>query len=273
MYLTIDVGGTKTLLALFDADGTVTQQIKFPTPLEYVDFIQQLRHEISGMLAESQPTACAIALPATLDRDRGIALFFGNLPWIDIPIVENLRPVLSCPIYIENDAKLAGLAEADAVKELYHRVLYVTVSTGIGLGLTVDGKIDYTVHDAGGRGLLMEHDGKLMAWEEFASGKAIVAQTGKMASEITDSRDWYVIARNIAIGLIDLIVTLSPDCIVIGGGVGTHLDKFHEHLHEQLELYRNKMLTTMPQIMKAKHPEEAVIYGGYLLCKQHEKHQ
>ena len=215
---------------------------------------------------------CAIALPATLDRQKGVALFFGNLSWVDVPIVADLQQVLNCPIILENDAKLAGLAEANAVKDLYKRVLYVTVSTGIGLGLTVNGKIDYTVHDAGGRGLLMERDGKLMAWEEFASGKAIFAQTGKMASQITDAKDWYVIARNIAIGLIDLIVTLSPDCIVIGGGVGSHLDKFHEQLHEQLELYRNKMLTTMPQIAKAKHPEEAVIYGGYLLCKQYEKH-
>ena len=91
-----------------------------------------------------------------------------------------------------------------------------------------------------------------------------------MASEITDNGDWYMVARNIAVGLIELIITLSPDCIVIGGGVGSHLEKFHEKLHEELELYRNKMINTLPQIRQAKHPEEAVVYGGYLLCKQHE---
>ena len=92
-----------------------------------------------------------------------------------MPVADDLKDTLKCPLYLENDAKLAGLAEAYELRDKYTRVLYVTVSTGIGLGLVVDGKIDYSVHDAGGRGMLMEHDGKLMAWEEFASGKAIVA--------------------------------------------------------------------------------------------------
>jgi predicted NBD/HSP70 family sugar kinase len=118
---------------------------------------------------------------------------------------------------------------------------------------------------------MLEHGGKIMAWEEFASGKAIVRQTGKMASEISDERDWYLVARNIAIGLIDLIVLLSPDCIVIGGGVGAHLEKFQEKLFNELEIYQSKMVK-LPQIRGSKHPEEAVIYGGYLLAKQNLAH-
>ncbi len=63
-----------------------------------------------------------------------------------------------------------------------------------------------------------------------------------------------------------------PTGIIVGGGVGTHLPKFHEHLHEELELYRSPMILKMPQIMQAQHPEEAVNYGGYLLAKQLTKH-
>ncbi len=266
MYLAIDVGGTKTLLAAFNRDGTIKKQQKFPTPKVYSEFITTLKKEASSVCGGIVPDSCAIALPGALDRTQGIALDFGNLSWQDVSITQDVSDSISCPIYLENDAKLAGLAEAEAVKDLYSRVLYVTVSTGIGLGLTVDGQIDYSVHDAGGRAIMMEHQGKIMAWEEFASGKAIVRQTGKMASEITDEKDWYLVSRNIAIGLIDLIVTLSPEVIVMGGGVGAHLEKYQEHLHEELELYRNKMLRKMPQIIKSQHPEEAVIYGGYLLC-------
>ncbi len=188
-----------------------------------------------------------------------------------VAVTNDLYDTLSCPIYLENDAKLAGLAEAFEVKDLYSRVLYVTVSTGIGLGLTVDGKIDYSVEDAGGNAIMLEHRGKIMKWEEFASGKAIVELIGKRASEITDDGDWYLVARNIAIGLINVIVAVSPGCVVMGGGVGTHLDKFHQRLHDELELYRSETIEKLPQIVKAKHPEEAVVYGGYLLCKQNAK--
>ncbi len=268
MYLTVDVGGTKTLLALFTPEGEMVAHEKFPTDMFYPTFMEQLKAAISKMTEGKNVEACAMGLPGVINREAGIVESFGNLLWTDVHVRDDLSSVLSCPIMLENDAKLAGLAEAYELRQLYSRVLYVTVSTGIGLGLVVEGKIDYSVHDAGGRALVMEHHGRLQAWEEFASGKAIVRHTGKMASEITDERDWYVVARNIAVGLIDLIVTLSPQCIVIGGGVGSHLPKFHEKLHEELEIYRSKMLSDMPQIVQAKHPEEAVVYGGYLLCKQ-----
>jgi len=267
MYLAVDIGGSKVLVASFTDDGKIEKTKKFKTPIMYPDFINELRDTIKQIIGDTQPQACAVALPGALDRENGIVLYFGNLPWENVTIRDDLKNTLSCPIYLENDAKMASVAEAYAVKDMYSRVLYVTVSTGIGLGLTVDGKIDHSVHDAGGKAIMLEYKGKIMAWEEFASGKAIVAQTGKMASEIVDEQDWYLVARNIAIGLIDLIVLLSPDCIVIGGGVGAHLEKFHEKLWSELELYQSKMVK-LPQIRSSNHPEEAVIYGGYLLARQ-----
>jgi glucokinase len=267
MILAVDVGGSKVLVASFSNDGKVQKTKKFKTPIMYPDFIAELKSTIKQIIGVTEPKACSIALPGTLDRENGIALSFGNLPWENVAIRNDLQDILSCPIYLENDAKMAGVAEADAVKDEYSRVLYVTVSTGIGLSLTVNGKIDQSVSDAGGKGIMLEHQGKIMAWEEFASGKAIVAQTGKMASEIVDEQDWYLVARNIAIGLIDLIVLLGPDCIVIGGGVGAHLEKFQEKLWNELEIYQSKMVK-LPQIRSSKHPEEAVIYGGYLLARQ-----
>ena len=268
MYISIDVGGTKVLVAVFDDAGTLLKSNKFPTPIMYPDFIAQLKQTVRVLLGEEQPKRCAVALPGVLDRENGIAIRFGNLPWEYVHIRDDLRDTITCEILLENDAKLAGLAEAYELRALYHRVLYVTVSTGIGIGLTVDGKIDHSVNEAGGHAIMLEHGNRIESWESFASGKAIVAQTGKMASEITDEKDWYLVARNIAIFLINLVDLLSPDCIVIGGGVGSHLPKYHEKLHEELELYRSPMLTSMPQILQAKHPEEAVVYGGYLLCTE-----
>ncbi|MCA9323712.1 ROK family protein [Candidatus Saccharibacteria bacterium] len=267
MYVSIDVGGSKVLVATFDEHGKIINTKKFKTPIMYPDFIHEVKKVYRELTEGQEPSACAIALPGTIDRENGIVLHFGNLPWENVHIRDDLQDTIHCPMLLENDAKLAGLAEANELKDLYKRVLYVTVSTGIGLGLTVDGKIDYSVSDAGGRAIMLEYRGKILSWEEFGSGKALKERSGKLASDLDDdSSEWYVIARNIAIGLINQIVSLSPDCVVIGGGVGTHLPKFHERLHEELELYRSEMITKMPQIVQAKHPEEAVIYGGYLLC-------
>jgi predicted NBD/HSP70 family sugar kinase len=268
MILAIDVGGTKVLVATFSDDGKVEKSQKFKTPVMYPDFILELKTAIQEVTGGKQPKACAIAMPGLIDRENGIVVAFGNLPWENVSVAQDLSDTVHCPIYLENDAKMAGLSEAYELKDLYSRVLYVTVSTGIGIGLTVDGVIDHSVSDAGGRAIMLEHQGRIKSWEEFASGKAIVASTGKMASEITDEGDWYLVARNIAIGLIDLCVLLTPECVVIGGGVGSHLEKFHEKLFSELELYQNKMIVALPQILKAQHPEEAVIYGGYLLAKQ-----
>jgi len=267
MILTIDVGGTKVLIAAFSDDGEVLRSKKFKTPIMYPDFIEEVKKTVIEICEDDKPKACSIALPGSLDRENGVALYFGNLPWENVRIRDDLADTIHCPIYLENDAKMAGLAEADAVKDHYSRVLYITVSTGIGIGMTIDGKIDQGVQDAGGKAIMVEHGGKIMAWEEYASGKAIVKHTGKMASEITHESDWYVVARNIALGLIDLIVLLSPEVIVIGGGVGAHLPKFQEKLFNELEIYHNKMVK-MPQIRQSQHPEEAVIYGGYLLATQ-----
>jgi glucokinase len=272
MILAIDVGGTKVLVAAFSASGEVEKSLKFKTPIMYPDFISELKKAIVEVTGGKQPKACAIAMPGLIDRENGIVVAFGNLPWENVSVAQDLSDTVHCPIYLENDAKMAGLSEAHELSDLYSRVLYITVSTGIGIGLTVNGVIDQSVSDAGGRAIMLEHQGRIKSWEEFASGKAIVAQTGKMASEITDEGDWYMVARNIAVGLIDLCVLLSPDCIVIGGGVGSHLEKFQEKLFSELELYQNRMIVALPQIRKAEHPEEAVIYGGYLLAKQNLSH-
>jgi len=271
MILTIDVGGTKVLVAAFSDEGEVLRSKKFKTPIMYPDFIDELKNTINELSEGEQPKACSIAMPGKVDRENNVVIAFGNLPWENIRVGDDLSDSVTCPIYIENDANLAGLAEATSLLEIYKKTVYITVSTGIGGILVVDGKMDPETLDMEVGHTMYEHAGKLQRWEDFASGSAIVARTGKLASEITDPGDWYIIARNIAVGLINVIATLTPECIVFGGGVGTHLEKFQEKLHEELELYKDDMFD-LPQLVKAQHPEEAVIYGGYLLAKQNLPH-
>jgi predicted NBD/HSP70 family sugar kinase len=267
MWLAIDIGGTKTLLCVFTQDGKVEEEFKFPTNHDYKLFLTDLKNAIQGLKHKDLRLAC-VASPGKIDRDKGVGLAYGNLPWIDVPLGSNIEQLVDCPVLVENDAKLAGLSEARELKHRFHKVLYITISTGIGAGLITNGIIDPFLADAEVGLMPLEHNGKIQRWQEFASGRAIVNRFNKLASEITDPAVWKIISHDIAIGLIDVLAAYQPDIVVVGGGVGSHFDKFGAYLQKDLKEFESPMVE-IPPIVEAKHPEEAVIYGCYELMKDH----
>jgi glucokinase len=265
MYIGIDVGGTKTLVASLTNEGVIKEEIKFPTPKDYHEFLKELATTVA-QLSTDDFKACGIGIPGIVDHKRGRGVNFGHLDWHDVAVQADVEKIVKCPVALENDAKLAGLSEAMLIRH-YHRVLYVTVSTGIGTGYIVDRRIDPQLSTNEGGHIMLEHQGKYKRWEDFAAGSAIVRQFGKRMSDINDERTLRVVARNIAIGMIDLIAILTPDVIVIGGSVGTHYHKYAEYLQEYLERYDNPMIQ-LPVIQAAQRPEKAVVYGCYDYAKQ-----
>ncbi|HPR09710.1 MAG TPA: ROK family protein [Candidatus Saccharibacteria bacterium] len=266
MYIGVDIGGTKTLVCVLTNEGVIKESVKFPTPKDYAEWKTQLRATVESLKTRDF-RAGSVAVPGEVDRKHGRIVVLGNLGWKDIPVLHDVERITGCPMRVENDAKLGGLSEAMLLKRKYSRVLYVTISTGIGIGLIVDQKIDAQIGDGGGRSMLLMRDGKLVPWESFGSGKAIVETYGKMASEINDKATWKKIVRNITPGFIELIAILEPEAIVIGGGAGHYLDKFHDFLVADLKKYETPMLT-IPPILGAQRPDEAVAYGCYDYAKQ-----
>ncbi len=270
MYMGIDVGGTKTLVATLNNDGVITEQVKFPTPKTYDEFLEQLAATLKTFKV-TDFRAGGIAIPGEIERHHGRVLWLGNLEhWskhIPIPVQHDVEKITHCPMVIENDAKLGGLSEARLVKDEFSKVLYVTVSTGIGTALIVDDVIDTAFGDGGGRVLLMEHRGQMVPWESFASGRAIVERYHKKAMEINDEVTWRKICRDLAKGLIELIAVTEPEVIIIGGSVGAYFERYGKLLHEELKRY-HLPLVPIPALREAQRPEEAVVYGCYDLAKQ-----
>lgn len=268
MYLAIDIGGTKTLVATFDGDGRVDKQYKFPTDKSYPGFITDLKQILATEFTDYKFIACCCAVPGQIDHQKGLALHEGNLPWQDkAPIKKDLESILTpAAVFIENDAKLAGLGEALTHKN-YRHVLYLTISTGIGAGIISDGQINPTLINSEPGQMVLEFDGKLDKWENFASGRALAAKYGKKASEINEAGIWQDFSRALARGMIELIAIIQPDVIILGGGVGAHFEKYAAPLNEELAKLANQMVKP-PPIIKAKRPEEAVIYGCYELARQ-----
>lgn len=264
MYLGIDIGGTKTLVAALNNEGVISESVKFPTPKVYPEFLKELAVAVAT-LSTKEFIAAGVAAPGRVDREHGVVVAFGNLPWKDIPLKRDVQRIIHCPAIVDNDANLAGLSEAMLLPQ-HEAVLYVTVSTGIGTGIITNREIDPEFADSEGGEILLEHKGKLQKWEDFASGRAIVKQFGKRASDITDTKTWKIISRNIAVGLFDLITFIQPDAVVLGGGVGTHFDEFDDYLLKELKNFETP-ITPIPPIYRAKRPEEAVAYGCYDLAK------
>jgi len=267
MYIGIDIGGTKTLVAALNNEGVIHESVKFPTPANYDDFLHELRSNVDN-LTTKEFRAGAVAAPGEIDRTHGVFVVGGNLGWKNEHIQRDVERITHCPMLLENDANLAGLSEAMLLKEKHAKVLYLTISTGIGGGLIVNQQIDPSMADVEPGQMMMQRGDRIVKWESFASGKAIYERYNQKASEIEDPAIWKAVVADLAVGFVDLIAITQPDVIVIGGGVGHYLEKFHDLLVAELTRYATP-LVNVPPIIKAQRPEEAVVYGCYDLARSH----
>lgn len=271
MYIGIDIGGTKTLVAVLNQHGEIVEQTKFPTPHRYDHFILQLRHTVAH-LEHKEFKAGGVAVPGLLDRKHGRVIRFGNLPWRNKPIQADVEHITKCPIVIENDANLGGLSEAMLHKD-YERVLYITVSTGIGTGVVHNQHLDPGMLNSEAGWILLPHKGKLVPWEKFASGKALYEHFGKKAADIpaSDTEAWSYVVRNLVAGLPTVFAIVQPDLLIVGGSVGTYFDRYATLLRKALKEYELPVVK-IPDIVQAARPEEAVVYGCFDLAKERYGH-
>jgi len=265
MYMSIDVGGTKTLVAVLDNTGAIINLFKFPTPKDYLTFKKVLANYVAKVTTTSCIAGC-VGLPGRVNRAEGKLIACGNLPWENIKIKNDVQIITNCPIVIENDANLAGLSEAILLKQ-YKRVLYVTIGTGIGMAVIANGEIEPALADSEGGEILLEHNGKLQRWESFVSGRAIQKRFGMVANNISDPFVWQIIAKDIAIGLADIATIVRPEVIILGGGVSNNFDQFADFLNEQLLSLATPLAPFVP-VFRANEPDDAVIYGGYHLARR-----
>jgi predicted NBD/HSP70 family sugar kinase len=261
MLVTVDTGGTKTLVSSFSEDGVLGQVIKFATPKTTTEYVRVLTETLLEEYGSQSVDALVIAIPGIIQD--GVAVWCNNLGWANFDVAEAFKGVLGdAPVLIENDANLAGLAEARSLKITPPFVLYVTVSTGVGTGIIVNGHIDPTLRHGQGGMTMLEFDGSMHQWEKFASGRAIYRMYHKFGRDIHSKRTWKQIADRISRGFLALTPILQPDLIIIGGSMGVYFDQFKAPLNDILKKKMPPHIP-IPKIVQALHPEQAVIYGCY----------
>jgi glucokinase len=143
----IDIGGTKTALGVADHGGRLlASRRRGPPAADWEAELAAIAADARALLAElgaGTPDAIGIAAPGPLDRARGALLAPPNLPgWRDVPVAARLADALGAPAFLENDANASALAEwRFGAGRGVARLVYLTMSTGVGAGLVLDGRL------------------------------------------------------------------------------------------------------------------------------------
>jgi fructokinase len=267
MYIGVDIGGSKILVVAGNADHQITASRKIATPASAPQGIIEIVHLIEELAGTAPIKAIYIACPGPVDRQRGRILQTPNMGWEPTDLVGPIKTHFRVPVGLEKDANAAALSEAVlGAGQGCRYVLYVTVSTGIGTGIVIGGEIYHGAHDPEGGHITITAEGHNEEFETAVSGRNIKRRYGKFGYQITDPQTWDAIAKDLAVGLHSLITAISPEVVVIGGGVGVHYQKFIEPLRQHLR--ELNPLYPLPAIVPAKHTETAVAYGTLILSER-----
>ena len=251
MYLAIDIGGTKTLIALFSRHGRVLKKTKFKTAQGYKKFTADLIHNL-GPYKKRKIRTIVVAVPGVVQKNYSAVL--GNRDWGKIDLLSHIKSVFSCPIYFENDANLASIFESKGLKG---KTIFLTFSTGIGGGIAENGKIlpESAKFEPGHT--IYEYKGKKKEWEDIAASSALESTYHvDYATDIRGKAAHQDIAARVALGLSDIVDKYHPDTIVLGGPLGKVFRLYSKYLPKLGVRYR-----------RPKRPLESVIYGCYIFGK------
>jgi len=265
LYIGIDVGGMSIKAGLVDEEGNILFKHSCPTGVErgYVAVIRDIAHlglatvEKAGRRME-EVKAIGIGIPGIMDQRTGIIPFCTNLAWHDVPIIEEMKQYTDLPVYVDNDATVAGLAESvKGVSAGTKNSVFITLGTGVGGGVVLNGKVFSGAHGvateighmvtvAGG---LPCTCGKRGCWERYASATALIRAGRVLCAEKPNcplmkhvdgdirtitAKDVIDLAMagdedcakifddyiyHLVVGLTNLINVYDPEVIVLGGGV------------------------------------------------------
>ena len=252
----VDVGGTAIKLGRFYEDGTciVSTSIPTPQPATPEAVIDAIAQAVIELNSEKKAVAIGLGIPGPADAKGKIALISINLSgWHNVPIANELEARTGLPVIIDNDANCAGLGEAwlGAGKN-YQNFILLTLGTGVGGAIFLNGKL-FTgrIGSAGELGLITLNpngppcnSGNRGSLEQYASATAIIRETGKTAAELGKLADnnkqsaltfWKNYGKQLGAGIASLIYVLTPEVVIIGGGVCASAKHFFPAMEKEVK--------------------------------------
>lgn len=274
----VDLGGTNIAVGIVNDNFEIVEHISVPTrakrPAEQV--VADIAGTINCLFEKGGVTAAdcsviGVGAPGTCDIENGIVIRSYSLAWERIPLSPMLYDLLGIPVRLDNDANCAALAEVKAgAAKGRKNVVLVTLGTGIGTGIVINGSI-YSGLMGNGTEMghtLIDYDGELCTcgrrgcWDAYASATALIIQakraaasrpesmlnripeiTGKSVFEVATQGD--VTAKEVvrkyceylSLGISDIVNALAPEMILIGGGISREGDRILDPVRKYIREY------------------------------------
>lgn len=309
----IDVGGTNVKIALVDEKGKIKYSNSVPTRAEmgYEYTVNNIKQAIYDLLKETklEPKnieGIGFGFPGQVDYKSGIVRLAPNIPgWVDVPIAKLIEDEFHIPTRVDNDVRCAALGELNfGAGKGCENLICITVGTGIGSGLIVNGKLVRGASNAAGEIghiKLQMTDGPICGCgdtgclEAFASGPSIVAMAedyirgGKStkfremansnpitpyivceaakAGDPVAKRIFTIIGEYIGIGMASVVNLLNPEKIIVGGGVADAGEILMTPLKETLKKRAMKIAGEAVEVVPAQLGNTAGVIGASLLIE------
>jgi glucokinase len=297
-FVGVDLGGTKVAAAVLER-GEPGELHVVPTELASADaLIDQLVAAIEAVSGDGEVRAVGVGVPSVVDFHSGRIRYSVNVPLEDVPLRNLLGERVGLPVYVENDASCAALAEAYRGEELVARDLVMyTVGTGVGGGLVLGGRLYRGATGAAGEmghqiiGMDLSGDvpagrdkfpqvgslesfaagrelGELARAAGFADGRAAVeaAQAGDEAG----AHAIRVIGERLGVGIANAINIFDPEEVVIGGGVSAAGELLLAPAREVAKRFVLHGVGTQTSIRLARRGPEAGVVGAALIAVQEQ---
>lgn len=302
LFLGIDVGGTSIGYGIGNLQGEIIEQRKVETDDGWEDVVQQIIrifenrnqwHEHDRGLVQ----AIGVSVPGVVNQ-KGRVSFAPNIDGPEnFPIKEKLEENLPVPVFVENDVNLSALGEMNTETIRYTDLVFVSIGTGLGVGIILDGELYHGAFQHAGEigwmiidrdDLTFEPDGPQGSLETKLTGPSLVRRAREALDNCVDPFDgidqeeitpekvlrlrkdhsafkkvfnnWV---QEWSIVLNNLTAILDPQLIVLGGGVSQSLD------NETIERLRANIKSTTqrpPKFMTSPDPEKAPLRGATELC-------
>ena len=290
-FIGVDVGGTKIAVALLDGTTLLEPVLQRTERSSAEALVTQL---VAAVRAAGDAAAVGVAVPSVVDWETGRIRSSVNIPLQDVPLREVLREQLGVPVFVDNDATCAALAEAyddEGMLVARHLVMF-TVGTGVGGGIVIGGRvyrgatgaaaeIGHTIVGADLRRVPFAHEDDFPqpgSLESLASGSAlneIARDYGITPGRVIDAAHHgdagavaaiELLGRRLGVGIANAINTFDPDLVVVGGGVSAAGELLLAPAREEACRYRLTGVGTRTEIRRARYGPLAGVRGAALLA-------